>query len=195
MKNVLAIYSSITGSNSVTNTLAKNWVSNQDASVVERDLSENPIPHLDGMTVGAFFTPADQHSEEQAELVKLSEQLISELEAADTLVISAPMYNFGIPSTLKAWIDQVARAGRTFQYTETGPVGLLTGKKAVVVTARGGMYKESGFDFQIPFVKQFLGFVGITDIEVIYAEGVAMGDEAKQDSVANAEKALEAISA
>lgn len=195
MKTILAIYSSVAGDNSVTNQLARNWVAQQEARVIERDLATNAIPHLDGATVGAFFTPADQLSADQAELIALSDTLVEELKSADTVVISAPMYNFNIPSSLKAWFDHVARAGVTFRYTENGPQGLLTGKKAIVVTARGGQYKDSGYDFQVPFVKQFLGFLGIQDVDVIYAEGVAMGDEARATAVNDAEKTLEALSA
>jgi len=195
MKTILAIYSSVSGDNSVSNQLARQWIDQQNARVVERDLATDPVPHLDGATVGAFFTPADQRSDDQTDLVALSDTLVEELQSADTLVISAPMYNFNIPSSLKAWFDQVARAGVTFRYTENGPQGLLSGKKAIVVTSRGGMYKDSGFDFQVPFVKQFLGFIGITDVEVIYAEGVAMGEDAKTAAVNDAEKSLEALSA
>lgn len=193
MKNILAIYSSLSGDNSVSNTLAKNWVSKQEGQVVERDLSTHPVPHLDTPTMGAFFTPAENHTAEQTALMQLSEQLIRELEVADTLVIAVPMYNFGIPSTLKAWIDHVARAGKTFHYTAQGPEGLLTGKKAVIVTSRGGIYKETGFDNQAPFIKQVLNFIGISDVSFIYAEGTAMGDIEKQKAVLHATESLERI--
>ncbi len=195
MKTILAIYSSVAGDNSVSNQLAKNWIQQQDAQVIERDLTTHAVPHLDGATVGAFFTPLDQLSDDQAQQLALSNTLVEELKAADTVVISAPMYNFNIPSALKAWFDQVARVGVTFRYTETGPVGLLTGKKAIVVTTRGGLYKDSGNDFQVPYIKQFLGFIGISDVEVVYAEGISMGPEAKATAVNDAERSLEALSA
>lgn len=195
MKTILAIYSAITGENSVSNQLARNWIQQQDARVTERDLATSNIPHLDGATVGAFFTPAEQRNEEQDNRLALSNTLVEELKAADTLVISAPMYNFNVPSALKAWFDQVARSGLTFQYTDQGPQGLLTGKKAIVVTTRGGMYKDSGLDFQVPYIKQFLGFIGITDVDVVYAEGISMGPDSKATAMNDAEKRLEALSA
>ena len=195
MKTILAIYSSVAGDNSVSNQLAKNWIQQQDAQVIERDLTTDSVPHLDGATVGAFFTPPDQLSDEQTQQLALSNTLVEELKAADTVVISAPMYNFNIPSALKAWFDQVARVGVTFRYTETGPVGLLTGKKAIVVTTRGGLHKDSGNDFQVPYIKQFLGFIGINEVEVVYAEGISMGPEAKATAVNDAARSLEALSA
>lgn len=195
MKTILAIYSSVSGDNSVSNQLAKNWVQQQDAHVIERDLATDTVPHLDGATVGAFFTPADQLTAEQSQQIALSNTLVEELKSADTLVISAPMYNFNVPSALKAWFDQVARVGVTFRYGATGPEGLLTGKKAIVVTSRGGIYKDSGNDFQVPYIKQFLGFIGIKDVEVVYAEGVSGGPEAKDVAVNDAEQSLQVLSA
>lgn len=195
MKTILAIYSAITGENSVSNQLVRNWIQQQTAEVTERDLSISAIPHLDGATVGAFFTPAEQRTEEQASLLAVSDTLIEELKAADTLVISAPMYNFNVPSALKAWFDQIARSGVTFRYTDQGPQGLLTGKKAIIVTTRGGIYRDSGHDFQVPYIKQFLGFIGIDNVDIVYAEGVSMGPDAKTTAMNDAEKQLEALSA
>lgn len=195
MKSILVIYSAITGEHSVSNQLARNWIRKQNAQVTERDLATSNIPHLDSATVGAFFTPAEQLNEEQQNHLALSNTLVKELQAADILVISAPMYNFNVPSALKAWFDQIARSGVTFQYTDQGPQGLLTGKRAIIVTSRGGVYKDSGLDFQVPYIKQFLGFIGISDVEVVYAEGIAMGPDAKTTAMNDAEKTLGALSA
>lgn len=195
MKNILALYTSLSGDNATSTQLAKEWLAKQDAKVVERDLAGNPLPHLDMTTFSGFMTPEDARNEAQAAGVALSDTLIGELKAADTLLISVPMYNLGIPSTLKAWIDHVARAGQTFQYTEEGPKGLLTDTKAVVVLTRGGQYKDTAFDVQVPYIKLFLGFVGITDVEFIFAEGIAMGEEAKESAVLTAKEKLATVAA
>ena len=131
--------------------------------------------------MGAFFTPVDQRSAEQNETVKLSDVLIAELFRADVIVLGAPMYNFSISSTLKAWIDHVSRAGVTFNYTETGPVGLVRDKKVYVFTARGGVYSEGpakSMDFQETYLRAVLGFIGLTDVTFVRAEGLAMGESA-----------------
>ena len=193
MKTILAIHSSASGEHSASRQLAQHWMQNQQARIEEVDLSAANIPHLNGETVGAFFTPPAQRTAEQQQAVVLSDFYIKQLQDADALVISVPMYNFGVPSTLKAWFDHVARAGVTFQYTETGPKGLLQNKKAIIVTSRGGLYKESGFDHQMPFIKQFLGFIGITDVQVVYAEGLSMGEDAKQAAMSQAKAHLESI--
>ena len=195
MKNILAIYSSITGSKSVTSQLADSWLSAQQANIIKHDLHQENLPHLNGAMIGAFFTPEEDRDSNQRELASRSDALIAELIEADTLLIAAPMYNFGVPSTLKAWVDQVARAGKTFKYTEKGPEGLVTGKKAIVITSRGGIYKDTGFDFQMPFINQFLNFIGITDIEVIYAEGVAMSPENMQSALTSANETLATVAA
>ena len=159
------------------------------------DLAANEIPHLSGEILGAAFTDkADWSALQQAEAAR-SDALIAEFLAADVLVIGAPMYNFGVPSQLKAWIDRVAVAGRTFKYTETGPVGLAGGKKVYVVSARGGVYSnEQGqqMDFQEDYLKTVLGFLGITDVSFVRAEGVAMGPDAKAAALAAAEAAIAA---
>jgi FMN-dependent NADH-azoreductase len=129
----------------------------------------------------------------QLQAVALSEELIGELQVADIIVLGLPMYNFGIPSTLKAWIDHVARAGITFQYTENGPEGLLKGKKAYVIAARGGLYEGSAADTQTPYIKTILGFMGITDVTMVAAEGLNMGDDAKAASLAKAQGELDQL--
>ena len=195
MKNILALYSSLSGDNAASTQLAKAWLSELDAQVIERDLAAQAIPHLDSGTFTGFITPAEQHSAEQAEGVALSDQLIDELEQSDTLLISVPMYNLGIPSTLKAWIDHIARAGRTFRYTEQGPQGLLSGKKAVVIATRGGQYQGTEYDVQTPYLRQILAFIGITEVEFIYAEGLAMGEDAKAGALSQAKSQLAKLAA
>src|SRR5436190_19481488 len=149
------------------------------AKLIVRDLAQEPVPHLDANRFGAFLTKPEERTEEQKAIVGYSDALIEELKQADAIVLGLPMYNFGVPSQLKAWFDHVARAGITFRYTATGPVGLLTGKKAYVLATRGGRYNGSGSDHETPFVRQFLSFLGITDVEFVYAEGLAMGDAVK----------------
>ncbi len=165
------------------------------ATVTVRDLNVTPQPVLDEAALGALFTPAGQRTPEQAARVALDDALIAELQAADTVVIGVPMYNFNVTAQFKNWIDAVARAGVTFKYTETGPVGLAGGKKVYVVSARGGVYSnEQGqqMDFQEDYLKTVLGFLGITDVSFVRAEGVAMGPDAKAAALAAAEAAIAA---
>jgi FMN-dependent NADH-azoreductase len=149
-----------------------------DAIVAVRDLARDPHPPLDEPALAALFTPAEQRSPEQAARVALDDALIAQLQAADAIVLGVPMYNFGVSVQLKAWLDAVARAGTTFRYTADGPVGLVTGKKVYVALARGGVYRGLPTDLQVPYLRTMLGFLGMTDIEFVYAEGLAMGDEA-----------------
>ncbi|TCS39791.1 FMN-dependent NADH-azoreductase [Reinekea marinisedimentorum] len=195
MKNILALYTSISGDNSLSTQLAKEWLAKQDAKVIERDLATNPVPHLTMETFSGFMTPEEGRSESQQAQAALSDTLIKELKEADTLLISIPMYNFGIPSTLKSWIDYISRAGMTFQYSANGPEGLVKNTRAVVVLTRGGLYQGTEADVQAPFIKLVLGFIGITDVEFIYAEGVAMGEEAKQVAISSAKEKLTAVTA
>ncbi|NMG47561.1 FMN-dependent NADH-azoreductase [Azoarcus communis] len=162
------------------------------ASLVVRDLAKTPHPVLDEAALGALFTPADQRTPEQAARVALDDALIAELQAADVLVLGVPMYNFGIPVQLKAWVDAVARSGVTFRYTASGPEGLLKGKKVYVALARGGRYRGTELDSQVPHLKTFLGFLGMTDVQFIYAEGFAMGAEAAEQAIADAQAEIAA---
>ncbi len=139
--------------------------------IVSRDLNDH-LPFIDEDWIGANFTPADDRTEDQKQKLALSDSLIEELRAADTLVIGTPVYNFGIPATLKAWVDQIARAGVTFRYTEDGPEGLLKGKKAVVAFASGGVPMGAAMDHVTPYLKTLLGFVGITEIEFLDTDGL-----------------------
>ncbi len=202
MTTVLHLNTSIRSNGSLSRTLTQEflakWTSSHQATVVERDLARNPVPHLDENTMGAFFTPADKRTPEQLKAVALSDELIAEVQAADTIVIGAPMYNFSISSGFKAWIDHVARAGVTFKYTETGPVGLLTGKKVIVFTARGGVYSHgpaTSMDFHETYLRAVLGFIGLTDITFIHTEGVAMGEEAVNKALLQSRDALTALAA
>ena len=160
---------------------------NPGAIVELRDLASDPHPVLDEPALGALFTPADQRTPEQAARVALDDQLIDQVKSADALVLGVPMYNFGVPVQLKTWIDAIARAGVTFRYTENGPVGLLTGKKVYVALARGGLYRDTPADSQVPYLRGILGFLGMTDVEFVYAEGLAMGADVAAKAFAEAE--------
>jgi len=196
MTKVLVIQSSALNEGSNTRFLTAKLVERlgRDGAleVTTRDLAASPLPHLNDTTLGAFFTPADQRSAEQQAAVAISDDLVAELQASDVLVIAAPMYNFGVPSTLKAYLDHIARAGVTFKYTETGPVGLVEGKKAFVVAATGGIHAGTPRDFVAPYLKTFLGFIGIGDVEVIQAEGLSM-QERKEASIGEALEEIENI--
>jgi len=199
MSKLLFVTSSIFGENSKSRALGREFVEawtrrHPGTRVVERDLVADSVPHVTGAVVGAAMTPAEQRSPEQAEAAALADRLIEELEAADVIVIGAPMYNFSVPSALKAWIDHVARRGRTFRYTELGPEGLLKGKKVFVMVARGGLYGKgapaAAFDFQEPYLRTVLGFLGLTNVTFVRFEGLAMGPDA---AAAHRSKALAEI--
>lgn len=166
---------------------------NPGAVVELRDLAAHPHPVLDEAALGALFTPAEQRSPEQAARVALDDALIAQLQSADAIVLGVPMYNFGVPVQLKTWIDAIARAGVTFRYTENGPEGLIKGKKVYVALARGGLYRDTPADSQVPYLKGVLGFLGMTDVEFIYAEGLAMGPETADKAFAEAEAAIAAL--
>ena len=187
--NILQIKSSVFAGNGQSSRLADEFVArlreeNPRAQVVERDLAADPVPHLDGARAAALFAKPEERTEDQKAIVAYSDALIAQLRRADVLVLGLPMYNFGVPSQLKAWFDHIARAGETFSYTDKGSVGLLAGKKAYVFAARGGVYGDN--DWQTPFVRQFLGFLGITDVEFVYAEGLAISAERRNKSLAAA---------
>ena len=165
---------------------------NPDARITLRDLAVTPHPMLDEAALGALFTPADQRTPEQAARAALDDALIAEIQAHDTLVLGVPMYNFGIPAQLKNWIDAIARAGVTFHYTEAGPEGLLKDKKVYLALARGGLYRDTDKDAQVPYLKNVLGFLGMTDLSFIYAEGLNMGPETAAKGFAQAEVDIQA---
>lgn len=162
------------------------------ATLTLRDVGAQPVPVIDEATLGALFTPADQRSAEQASVVASYDALIAELQAHDVVVLGVPMYNFGVPVQLKAWIDAVARAGVTFRYTAQGPEGLLKGKTVYLALARGGIYRDTPADTQLPYLRSVLGFLGMTDVRPIHAEGLNMGPEATERGFAQAEADLEA---
>ena len=166
---------------------------NPAARLTIRDLASHPHPVLDEAALGALFTPAEQRTPAQAARVALDDALIAEVQAADVLVLGAPMYNFGVSVQLKTWIDAIARAGVTFRYTGNGPEGLLKGKKVYVALARGGRYRDAATDTQAPYLKMVLGFLGMTEVQFIYAEGLNMGPEAMQQGFAEAEADMAAV--
>ena len=195
-ENDTSLFSANGQSSQLTERFAAAWQASHPGSrVVERDLAANPVPHLDGARFMAFLAKPEERSAEQQAVVDFSDALIAELRAADAVVIGLPMYNFGIPSQLKAYFDHIARAGVTFRYTANGPEGLITGKKVYVLATRGGVYAGTPQDSQTAYVRDFLGFIGITDLEFIYAEGLNMGDESKNAALAQAHQSLAALTA
>ncbi len=195
MPTLLFVKSSIFGANSKSAETAQEFVNawrdrHPNASTVTRDLGADPVPHLTLEHLGALMTPEAGRTEEQRDSVTAADALIAEVEEADTIVIASPMYNFSISSNLKAWIDHVTRAGRTFRYTEEGrPEGLLKHKKVVVVTGRGGVYSEgalAAFDFQEPYLRTILGFIGLTNVVFIHVEGLKISPAAAESGIARA---------
>jgi FMN-dependent NADH-azoreductase len=197
---ILQINSSLYSANGQSSRLADELVAalrteHPRAELAVRDLAREPVPHLDEKRFQAFLAPKDSRTDEQKAIVAYSDALIDELRRADVIVLGLPMYNFGVSSQLKSWIDHIARAGETFKYSEKGPVGLLTGKKAYVVAARGGLYAGSPFDTQTAYVRNLLGFLGITDVEFVYAEGLAISPESREKSLAGARAAIGRLAA
>jgi FMN-dependent NADH-azoreductase len=195
--NILQINSSVRGTQSestrVANAVvAKLAAANPGATVTVRDLGANPHPVLDETALGALFTPADQRTAEQAARVALDDALIAEAQAADVIVLGAPMYNFGMPIQLKAWFDAIARAGVTFRYTANGPEGLLKNKKVIVAAARGGIYPADA-DPQVPHIRMLLNFLGLTDHAFIHSPAQSMGPEAAAKGQAEADAAVAAL--
>ncbi len=188
---ILQINSSLYSGNGQSSRLADEFVAklrtgNPGAELVVRDLAREPVPHLDEPRFQAFLEKAEKRNDFQKSVVAYSDTLIGELRRAEVIVLGLPMYNFGVPSQLKSWIDHIARAGETFTYSAKGPVGLLTGKKAYVIAARGGLYAGSPADTQTAYIRNFLAFVGITDVEFVYAEGLAISAESREKSLAAA---------
>ena len=172
------------------------WLAGKpDTQIVLRDLAANPLLHLDAQRVAAFFAQPDARTSTQQLFVAESDALIDELKQADVIVIGLPMYNFGIPSTLKAYFDQIARAGVTFRYTENGPEGLLSGKKVYIFAARGGQYAGTALDSQTTYVRDFLKFLGLDDVEFVYAEGLNMGEQTRDQALADAKQRLAELAA
>ena len=198
MKNILQLNSSIQSDNGQSSRLANEFVAAlrrdaPEAKLVLRDLARDPVPHLDADRFGAFIAKPDARTLKQDAFVAYSNGLIGELKQADVIVLGLPMYNFGVPSTLKAYFDHVARAGVTFNYTAQGPVGLLTGKKVYVFATRGGLYAGTTRDTQTGYVRDFLAFLGITDVEFVYAEGLAISEASKNASLAKARDSIDRL--
>ncbi len=180
MSTLLQINSSLFGdkgnSSLLSQEFVQNWkLQNPAGDIIVRDFAKEDVPHLSAERVQALFTPADKRTAEQQTVVDYSDQLIAEIQAADAIVIGVPLYNFGVPSTLKAYFDHIARAGVTFKYTETGPVGLLTDKPVYVIATRGGVHKGQPSDSQTQFLTTLLNFLGLKNLHFIYAEGLNMG--------------------
>jgi FMN-dependent NADH-azoreductase len=202
MANLLVVESS-PRSSSVSTSVAKEYVTewqrkHPSGTVVRRNVATDPLPLVTEQWIGAAFTPEESRTPEQKQLLAVSDILVAELEAADTIVIAAPMHNFGISAALKTWIDQVVRAGRTFTYTAQGPQGLLSGnKKVIIAAARGGAYTGASpvnfLDQQEPYLRTILGFIGLKNPHFAYAESQSMGPEAAEQGVKTAVTALLAL--
>ncbi|MHC2145155.1 FMN-dependent NADH-azoreductase [Pseudomonas sp. 210_17 TE3656] len=198
MSRVLVIESSARQQGSISRQLTSDFVSQWQAAhpgdqVTLRDLALNPVPHLDANLLGGWMKPEEQRNSDELQALARSNELTDEVLAADVLVLAAPMYNFTIPSTLKAWLDHVLRAGITFKYTETGPQGLLTGKKAYILTARGGIHAGASSDHQEPYLRQVMAFIGIHDVTFIHAEGLNMGGDFHEKGLNQAKAQLAAV--
>lgn len=200
MTQALVLRSSAMGAASVSNRLIDGFIANllstdPAVTVRQRDLDAEPAPHITAQTLAGIGRPAPE-TKAAIPTRALSDTLLDELVAADLLVIGAPMYNFGLPTPLKSWFDYVLRAGTTFRYTAEGPEGLLKGKRAVVVATRGGFYSEgpaAAFDHSLPHLKVLLGFMGITEVETVVAEGLATGEDAANRAITTATAALRSL--
>ncbi len=201
MRKLLSVEVSPNGSSSGSRAAAKHLIerlkrANSGLTTISRDLAAQPVPHVTSALVGTYFTPAESRTAEQKELVRLSDTLVDELLAADIIVISTPMWNFSMPSVLKAWIDHVIRAGRTFNYTVQGPQGLVNGKKVYLVMSSGGVFSSgpaASYDQLSPALKTQLGFIGLTNTEIIRVEGTNSPDVAK-DAVPRAIAMIDKVS-
>ncbi len=198
MTTLLQINASIQGDTGQSSQLATRFVAAWRAQhpagrVLRRDLAADPVPHLTAERFGAFLTPAEQRTDVQRAVAAYSDQLIDEIRQADVVVIGLPMYNFGVPSQLKAYFDHIARAGVTFRYTAQGPVGLLEGKQAYVFAARGGLYAGAPLDTQTPYVRDFLAFLGIRSVEFVFAEGLAIDAQRRDAAIAAAHTQIDGL--
>lgn len=195
--NILLLNSSILGDGGQSRALADHFkaraAERANLTVTERDVVAQALPHLDGSEVGSWMTPEDERDANQQALASRSESLLDELFANDVLVLAVPLYNLGIPSQLKAWFDRVLRAGKTFRYTESGPKGLVEGKRAVILAARGGLYAGSELDSQTLHLRHMLGLMGINDVDFIYAEGLNMGEGQREAAIREARQAIDSL--
>jgi FMN-dependent NADH-azoreductase len=192
MTTLLQINASINNSDGQSSQLANQFVAAfhkrfPEARIVVRNVAApDPVPHLNAERFGAFISKPEERSAAQHAVVAYSDALIDELKEANVIVLGLPMYNFGVPSQLKAYFDHIARAGVTFKYTDKGPVGQLTGKKVYVFAARGGLYAGTPLDTQTSYVRDFLRFIGLTDVEFVYAEGLAISPQSRETGLAKA---------
>lgn len=198
MSTLLHINSSLFSDHGQSSQLAQRYVerwqaAHPDGTVVVRDLAAQPLPHLSAERFQAFLIPADQRSPEQQAHAAASDELIAELKTADVVVLGLPMYNFGIPSTLKAYFDHIARAGITFRYTANGPEGLIGDKTVLVFAARGGHYLGTPNDTQTPYIKTFFGFIGLKNVSFVNAEGLNLGPDAKEAALNAGHEAVDAL--
>jgi FMN-dependent NADH-azoreductase len=194
--NILQINSSARRDGSHSTRLAARVVqrlrdADPEAALTVHDFNDAPHPVLDEAALGALFTAAGQRTPAQSARVALDDALIAEVQAADVIVVGVPMYNFGVPAALKNWIDAISRAGVTFRYTANGPEGLLKGKKVYVALTRGGKYRNTPSDTQVPYLKMVFNFLGLTDVHFVYAEGLALGPDAEQSAIASAYEQIE----
>lgn len=200
MKTLLQINTSLFSEGGQSSRLASRFATqwqeaNPGGRVVVRDLAADPVPHLTAARFQAFIAKPEERTKEQAAVVAESDAMIDEFAAADVVLFGLPMYNFGIPSTLKAWIDHVARAGRTFRYTESGSEGLLADRKTYVFAARGGQYRGTPRDTQTAYMTHFLNFIGIRDIEFVHAEGLALGEAPRREALDRATATIARLAA
>ena len=200
MNTLLQINSSLAGGDAASTQLADRLVAGlltraPRLSLVRRDLDQDPLPHLDAARLAALAKAAAERSPAEARIVVESDAVLAELLAARQIVIAAPMYNFAAPSTLKSWFDHIARAGVTFRYTPQGPEGLLTGRQAYLVTTRGGVHRDRPQDHLVPYLRTMLAFVGITDLEVVYAEGLALGAQPRDAALNRARVEIDSLAA
>ena len=198
MATLLFVTSSLFGDGSQSQLIASEFIdrwrkSHPSTTVVERDLTADSMPHLSLSAFAAAMQPADARSATEREAAALADRLIEEVETANVIVMAAPMYNFSIPSTLKAWIDHIARAGRTFRYGAAGPEGMLKGKKVFIVTGRGGIYSNGpakSLDFQEPYLRAVLAFLGLDDVSFIHVEGLKISPESAAAAIDRAREAI-----
>lgn len=188
MKTLLQINSSLFSGAGQSSQMAEQFIAgwraaHPDGAVVTRDLGADPVPHLTATRFGALIAAPEQRTSEQQAVVDFADALVEEIRTSDLIVLGLPMYNFGVPSALKAYFDHIARAGVSFRYTEQGPVGLLGGRKVYVFAARGGAYVGTPADTQTAYVRDFLRFLGLDDIEFVYAEGLNMGEDSKNNAL------------
>ena len=198
MTKVLVINTGLSGDQSNSNKLTSLYqkirhTSKQNEQYTIRDLDKDSLPHLSSQEMQAWMTPVEQRSERQKSLAEVSDDLIEELMAHDVIVIGMPMYNLGVPSTFKAYIDRISRAGMTFKYTESGPEGLVKGKQVIVLAARGGVYQGTPYDSQTTYLQSVFGLMGMTDVKFVYAEGLNMGDQSANNAWQSAEQSMQAL--